>query len=274
MANKINDFGLIFADDVIYPEKALVVAKEVASYIDATKLTISNTLQDLRLLSRTKEATEKTVIADFKVADVGVWNQKMNLWEGTNEKTVSMLMNAGADYVICHTFPGTSSIQECVEVGHALGGGILTLPFMTHKGAELFFDQPVDSIYTRETLEKLKINVDSGRCKTISDLILLLGEYFNVDGFIGPANNPQKLRRYREFTQRAIYGPGIGRQAKDNVTPQQQLEEFYKICGKSSGAIIGSAIYGDPKNPDIQNAVKYAEEFRTWRNEVVTKLFG
>lgn len=270
----INDFGLIFADDVLYPEKALLVAKEVASYMDATKLTISNTLQDFRLISRTKEATRKPVIADFKVADIGFWNQKTKFWEGTDGKIVHELISAGADYVICHAFPGTSSLQECVDVGHALGGEILIIPYMTGKGADLFFGQPIDFSYTRKALGNLGINVDIERCKTISDLILVLGEYFNVDGFIGTANNPSISQRYREFTQKAIYGTGIGRQYTGNMPLQQQLEQFYQICGKNSGAIIGSAIYGDPKYPDIGNAIKSAEKFREWRNEVAIKLFG
>jgi len=266
-------YGLILADDVLDPEKALEVAKAAAPYMDATKLTISNCLKDLQLLSRVKKETGKPVIADSKVADIGFWNEKNRKWEGTNGKTVSTLIDAGADYITCQMFPGTSSIQECVEVAHSLGGKILTLPYMTHRGADVFFDQPINLLYTKDKLESLGIAVDIKRCDTISDLILVLGEYFKVDGYIGPANTPKKLIRYRQFTTKTIDGPGIGRQVIGDLTPQKQLKIFYDTCGEDSGAIIGSAIYGSPKNPDLASVVGAAKTFRLWRDQICNDMY-
>lgn len=263
MSSEISDYGLILSNDDVAPKKALDITKKIFPYMDATKLTLSNTVHDLRILSRVKEETNKPVIVDLKVADIGFMNQETSLWEGTNASIVRTFINAGADYITCHTFPGTSSIQECVEVAHSIGGKILTLPYMSGRGAELFFGQPIHLEYTNRTLHELGIPLDSRGLYTISDLVLALGEYFEVDGYIGPANNLQVLKRYREHTQRPVYGPGIGRQATDDLSLREQLEQFYRICGRKSAAIIGSAIYTAP------DPVKAAEEFRIWRDDIV-----
>jgi len=263
MSSEIPEYGLIFSDDDTSPEKALNIAKRISPYMDAIKLNLTNTAIDFQLVSRVKETTDKPVIVDLKVADIGFWNGKTTSWEGTDAQIIKTFVNAGADYVTCHTFPGTSSIQECVEVAHSIGGRILTLPYMSGRGGELFFGQPIHLGYTNRILRELDIPFDTGRLYTISDLILTLGEYFEVDGYIGPANNLQVLTRYRALTQRPIYGPGIGRQATGDLPLREQLEQFYRICGRRSAAIIGSAIYNVP------DPVKAAEEFRIWRDDIV-----
>jgi orotidine-5'-phosphate decarboxylase len=263
MSSAIREYGLIFADDINDPERALFIAKEVSPYMDAIKLHVPNTLRELSLFSKVKEATDKPIIADFKTAEIGFWNDNTNQWEGQSATIVNALLDAGADYITCHTFPATSSIQECIEVAHAKGGKILTLPYMSGVGAELFFSQPIHLGYTNRTLCELGIPIDTRRLHTISDLILALGEYFNVDGYIGPANVPEVLRRYRHLTQRPIYAPGIGRQARNNLSPQEQLEQFYKICGRNSAVIIGSSIY------NALDPTRSAEEFKVLRDVLV-----
>lgn len=261
-------YGLILANDITDDaEKALQLSMDVARYMDAIKIGVSTAAleRDFGLLGRIRDSTGRRVIADFKVADVGVRNKKTGEWEGTNEKIVRKAIRAGADYVICHTIPGTSSIQECIEVGHAMGARILTLPYMTHAGAELFFGQPISREYSDGVLKKLGIQADIENCRTISDLILVLGEALNVDGYIGPSNNPAVLRRYREFSQKPIYGPGIGRQAIGDITPKQQLQTFYEICGSNSAPIIGSAIYG------AERPAEAAAEFYRWRHDLVDR---
>jgi len=268
--SEIGPYGLILANDITDDAgRALKLSVDVAPYLDAMKIGISTAAleRDFGLLGRVKDTTGRIVIADFKVADVGVKN-KQGAWEGTNEKIVRKAVNAGADYVICHTISGTSSIQECVDVGHSMGARILTLPYMTHVGAELFFGHPIDAAYSIRVLEKLGIDADIEECRTISDLILVLGETLNVDGYIGPANNPAVLSRYREFSQKPIYGPGIGRQARDGSTPEQQLQAFYEICGSNSAPIIGSAIYG------ADDPAKAAEEFMIYRDNIAARMRG
>ena len=261
---QMGPYSLIFSNDITDdPVKAIELSEEVAPYFDAIKIGMSTAAlrRDFGLLGDVKQATGKIIVADFKVADIGFRN-KSGVWEGTNEKIVRRAVNAGADYVICHTFPGISSLQECIDVGHSLGAKILTLPFMTGSGAELFFGQPIDKEHSNEVLNKLGIDVNIGSCRTISDLILVLGESVGVDGYIGPANLPLVLMRYREITKKPIFSPGIGRQAFDGATPQQQMRTFFDICGHNSCPIIGSAVYG------AANPREAAADFKRWRNEI------
>jgi len=261
-------FGLVFANDLIHTEKAIDMSKVIAPFVDGIKIGIATILgEGLTTLRKIKEITDRIIIADFKVADIGFWNAKRDKWEGTNAKIIESTISAGADYVICHSIIGISSIQECVEVSHSLGGKVLTLPYMTHKGAKLFFGHPINIEHIFEVFNEYGVEIketDIEKCKTISDIIILLGEKIGVDGYIGPANNFEVLKRYRELTQKEIFGPGIGRQAIGDITPKDQLKKFYEVCGEKSAAIIGSAIYA------AENPVKAAEEFKKWRDEIVS----
>lgn len=260
-------YGLILANDLLEPERAKKVSKSVASYVDGIKIGIPAILDvGVSMIRETKDLTGKIVVADFKVADIGFWNKEKSQWEGTNAKIVGKVIDAGADYVICHSIIGISSIQESIEVAHSRGGKVLTLPYMTHKGAELFFGHPLNIDHVVKVFESVGIKSVESKlktCKTVSDLILVLGDHLGVDGFIGPANKPNILRRNREFTEKEIFGPGIGRQAVGKSTPKDQLENFYRICGERSATIIGSAIY---KATDPSEAAK---NFMNWRDEVV-----
>jgi orotidine-5'-phosphate decarboxylase len=147
-----------------------------------------------------------------------------------------------------------------------MGGKVLTLPYMTHVGAQLFFGHPLNIEHVVNVFEKTDIKLAENKvkkCKTISDAILILGDYLGVDGFIGPANNPEVLKRYRQFTGKDIFAPGIGRQSVGKLTPKEQLKKFFEICGEKSAAIVGSAIY---KSPD---PAKAANEFSKLRDEAV-----
>lgn len=260
-------FGLIFSNDIMENDRSIQVSKEVAPYFDGIKLGMASVLgKGLELIKETKRVTDKMIIADFKVADIGFWSLNKNSWEGTNAKIVEQAVNAGADYIICHSIVGVSSIQECLDIAHSMGSKILTLPYMTHKGAELFFSHPINLDHIAEVFENMGINISEDKlrtCKTVTDSILALGHSLNVDGFIGPANKFEVLRRYRKFTDKGIFGPGIGRQVLGNLTPKTQLEKFYETCGRNSAAIIGSAIY------KAEDPVEAAKEFKKWRNEVV-----
>ena len=259
-------YGLILANDITQPERAIKISKDVAPYVDGIKIGITTVLDiGTPVIKKIKSVYKsKLVIADFKVADIGFWDKEGKIWDGTNKKIVENAVSAGADYVICHSINGISSIQECIEVAHSMGGKVLTLPYMTHVGAELFFGHPLDIEYVAKVFERANVSISREkltRCKTISDAILVLGDYLKVDGFIGPANNWELLKRYREFTSKEIFAPGIGRQAVGNQTVPEQIRGFFKICGERSAIIVGSAIY---KSPNPQGA---ALEFAKLRDE-------
>lgn len=263
-------FGLVFANDLIKMERAMRISEAVAPYFDGIKLSIASVLdRGVTLIKEIKKLTDKVIIADFKVADMGFLNKKKNRWEGTNAKIVEKAVNAGADYVICHSITGLSSIQECIDVAHSMGAKVLTLPYMTHEGAELFFGHPADLRHVIKVFENIDVDISENKlrvCETVSDVLLVLGDFLGVDGFIGPANNPEVLRRYRMFTDKEIFGPGIGRQATGGLTPKEQLKRFYEICGERSAAIIGSAIY------TADDPTKIAEEFKSYRSDIIGEV--
>ncbi len=262
--------GLIFANDIVESTRAKKISDAVAPFVDGIKIGITTTLESgTSIIKAIKTSTGKTIIADFKVADIGFYNKEKGRWEGTNAKIIANLADAGADYIICHSIVGTSSIQECIEVAHGKDARVLTLPYMTHKGAGLFFGLPVDLTHIAKVLNETGINVPQDRlntCRTVSDIILVLGDALNIDGFIGPANNLGVLKRYRELSTKSIFGPGIGRQVVGGSSPKEQLERFFSIAGSKSAAIIGSAIYA------AEEPAKAAREFADWRNEIKEKL--
>jgi orotidine-5'-phosphate decarboxylase len=142
------------------------------------------------------------------------------------------------------------------------------LPYMTHKGAQLFFGHPLNFEHVSRAFTEYGLSLPESRlreCKTISDALLVLGDYLRVDGFIGPANNIQILKDYRRLTDKEIFGPGIGRQSINNLTPKDQLKSFYETCGERSAAIIGSSIYAAP------DPAEAAQEFKKWKVELTEK---
>jgi len=266
----MKDYAVVLANDLTEPEKMLDVLKKAAPYLDAVKIGITSSMKPgTGIFAKAKEIMlDKPVLADYKIADVGVLN-KNGEWEGTNAKIVKTLAEAcDGVYITCHTIVGLSSIHECVEVAHPLGAKVLTLPFMSHKGAGLFFDMPLEKEYVNAELVKYGItNLAKGPlCEKISDLILALGEHFGVDGYIGPANKPKILERYRLFTDKPVWSPGFGRQDETGRTLEQQIKDFAGLLGPNSRMIVGSLIY------KAEDPAKAAEDVMRTRDKVISSL--
>lgn len=252
----MKNYAVILANDHIESRDVLRVTDQVRDNgIDGIKLGITSTMSPgVGVIEEVKKLVGDgvSIIADYKVADIGFKNKEGH-WQGTNSKIVGTLSDAGADYIICHTIVGTSSIHESVETAHAHGSKVLTLPFMTHQGAELFFGMPLDSTQVEHVLGvlanqygaevPLQILDNSPQLRTITDIILALGGVFGVDGYIGPGNNPDVLKRYREFTDELLCCPGFGRQDKLGRSLEEQISAWAHIVGPRSGMIVGSLIY-------------------------------
>ena len=214
------------------------------------------------------------VLADYKVADIG-FRREDEEWSGTNARIVRALAEAGADYITCHTITGISSIEESVAAAHANGTKVLTLPYMTHRGADLFFGMPIDKDqreHIKESFERYGLTEEDNPdlhyivddVESVTELIILLGTHFNVDGHIGPGNNPDVLNTYRRLTGSAIWSPGFGRQSEKTL--EEQITEWAEIVGPNSAMIVGSLIYR------AQNPAKAAREVKEIRNKVIAEL--
>lgn len=252
---EIKDYALLLAIDSTEEKEVLGLSSALGGLVDGVKIGASPLLAcGAQIVRKVKETANNPIIADLKVADIAFRSSKEGSgWTGTNSKIIETALRAGVDYVICHTIVGTSSIRECVDVAHAMGGKVLTLPFMTHEGAGLFFDQPLDIEHTSRWLDrespratsallslgKRKKEESGWRSKalTVSDLIMVVGEECGVDGYVAPANIPELMSDYRKVTDRFVLAPGIGRQGG-------RIEDVYRILGPKSAAAVGHAIYG------------------------------
>jgi orotidine-5'-phosphate decarboxylase len=82
-------YGLVLANDLTVPDRAMKVSEQVAPYVDGIKIGITTILDTgVSLIRKAKQTSHTTVIADFKVADIGFWNKEKKSWEGTNAKIV------------------------------------------------------------------------------------------------------------------------------------------------------------------------------------------
>lgn len=272
---QIRNYGLVLAVDSRTRDEALGLVASVGPLVDGIKIGVPTLITNgSSIVGRIKDLFEGPLIADLKVADIGL-KAKNNSWSGTNRAIVEAAISAGIGYVICHTITGTSSIEECVATAHSMGGRVLTLPYMTHKGAGLFFDHPLDLDYVSDRLDELGMKdvndrvVELAKRKksehgwrswsvTFSDLVLLIGEELGVDGYIGPANMVEVLRDYRRLTSRLVLATGVGRQGGI-------LTEVYSILGERSAAIVGHSIYDSP------DPVAACEELLAERVEVTRR---
>jgi len=272
------EYGLVLAIDGRDRGEVLKLAGRVGPLVDGIKLGVPTLLSNSStIVAGVKEFFDGPVIADLKVADIGFSTGKgAGGWSGTNRQIVETAVSAGIDYVICHTIMGVPSLDECVATAHSLGGKVLSLPYMTHVGAGLFYDHPIDMSHVSKSLADLGMSrlgdrivelagtkmAQQGwrsRSVTISDLALLIGEELGVDGYIGPANKVEVLRDYRKLTSRLVVATGVGRQGGS-------LSEVYSTLGRSSGAIVGHAIYDSP-DPVMACRGLLAERERTLGGE-------
>ena len=252
MTKEVRDYAIVLAIDDKERARAVALASEVGPLVDAIKLGVPTLITNgVSIVRDLKSVYQGPLIADLKVADIGFKASGAKEWSGTNRSIVEAAVSGGVDYVICHTIVGTTSIQECVDTAHAMGGRVLTLPNMTQTSAGLFFDNALDEegearlsklgfsgVVTRvQKLRKKKLTEAGWRSRkvSVSDLILLLGEEVGVDGYVAPANKPEVMKDYRRITLRRIFATGVARQGG-------KLGDVYSILGRNSAAIVGHEI--------------------------------
>ncbi len=266
-------FGLVFACDVVDEAVAHDITLSVLQHLDGIKigapLTLKIGINGVRRLIRSirEQHADKIIIVDYKLADVGIFRD--GRWQGVNARIVELLSDLEVDYVICHGITGIDAIRECIDVAHEHDVKVLAIAHMTHRGADLFFSHPLDVKHVMSELKSYGLDVSSERlreCKTVMDLIVVLGETLGADGYVCPANKPNVLRRVRELTRKPILGPGVGRQGAAHLSIRDQMRMFYSICGESSAIVVGSLIY------EAESPKRRAEEIRIIRDEIVQEL--
>jgi orotidine-5'-phosphate decarboxylase len=250
----MDPYSIIFSADLSVKSRLIEVAKEIKPSIDGIKIHLSSLIYygHSLLEQLADDFYNKTLILDLKIGDIGFLS-KNGKYEGSNAKILQAAREATVSYkevyVTIHGFPGPVSVEECVDIAHDLGLKVLLIPYMSHKGAEVFYNFKFsNSKDDKKIFKKYNMDLNFIHPLTASESILYLGEQLGVDGFIGPSNNLDIIHSYRRFSNRLIASPGFGRQSHG----QSINEQFYnwaKEAGPNSAAIIGSFIYKD-KHPE------------------------
>ncbi|HPJ72899.1 MAG TPA: orotidine-5'-phosphate decarboxylase, partial [bacterium] len=95
--------GIVLALDVPDRERAFSLLDEVADFIDVIKFNYPLILREgLRIVTDIKRRYRKPILADFKVADVPV----------TNDRIVRLAAEAGADGIMVHGFIGIDALRS------------------------------------------------------------------------------------------------------------------------------------------------------------------
>ena len=249
-------FAIIYSSDLLNDLQTLKIINEIKEHIDGIKLGLPIMIQyGEGIIKKIKEITNKPLIADFKVADIGF--HRNNQWSGSNAKIIEKAYEIGFEYITFHPIVGISSTIECVTKAHEIGMKVLAIPNMTGVGSELIYNQPINRDHIKDIM--LENNLNSKiieDCITTTELILNICEELKVDGYIGPANKLDIIKKYREITDRPIFSPGIGRQ-NNNKEILDQINELKLVCGDNCAMIIGSTIYSST-NPirTIKNIVE------------------
>lgn len=98
--------GIMLALDVPGRDQAFRLLDRIAGEIDVIKFNYPLVLREgLEIITRVRETYDKPILADFKIADVPV----------TNNRIIGLCREAGADGVMVQGFIGIDAIQSAIE---------------------------------------------------------------------------------------------------------------------------------------------------------------
>jgi orotidine-5'-phosphate decarboxylase len=147
------------------------------------------------------------LIADLKINDI----------ESTNLNIVDSLFDFGFSAVIANPFVGREEgLGKVVERVHSLGGGILFLVYMSHKGAE----------------EGYALRLEGG--KPLYRVFAERARDWKADGVVVSAKSADKIAETRKVVGKdcLIFSPGVGAQGGDAKMGASSGADFL-IVGRS-----------------------------------------
>ncbi|MEL9908617.1 MAG: orotidine-5'-phosphate decarboxylase [Desulfurococcus sp.] len=161
-----------------------ILVRGVDEYVSGYKIGIPFLLKHGKQgIRRLRRLTEKPIIADLKLADIG----------DIMSTTVKHLANTGVNAVIAHAFVGyNGALETLMKTSMVTGIGIILVASMSHEGSREFIDKHID--------EFLDLAVKA-----------------EVEGIVTPATRPNVIRYARERLGGSIkiYSPGIGIQGAE-----------------------------------------------------------
>jgi orotidine-5'-phosphate decarboxylase len=197
------------AKNLLKDAKKILV--ETSDYICAVKLNfhliVPLSLAELSSVNSIIGSYGLPSIADIKLNDIG----------NTNRVATEYLWLAGFSAVIVNPLVGYEGALDVVlSRAQKLGKGVITLAFMSHKGAE----------------EGYGLVLKDGR--TLFELFLDRAKEWNVDGIIVGSTRTEKIERarIRVGEEIKIFSPGSGAQGGDALSSLNAGSD-YLIVGRS-----------------------------------------
>jgi orotidine-5'-phosphate decarboxylase len=187
-----------------FAEKAI---SDIQDHICAIKLNFHAILplsgKELASLNRLAHSRGLQCLADIKLNDI----------ENTNAVALEHLVGRmGFDCVIANPFVGRDGLESMVKKARGLGGGIIALVYMSHKGAS----------------EGYGLQVQGGRLyRTFLERATAAG----ADGIVVGASNLDILKEL-SGQDLPIYSPGVGAQGADAPAVAKSGAD-YLIVGRS-----------------------------------------
>ncbi|MFP3919086.1 orotidine-5'-phosphate decarboxylase [Lysinibacillus telephonicus] len=158
---------IILALDTESKAEAIKVLDQTHDLIDVIKFNYPLILKEgLSLISEIKQRYGLKILADFKVADVPV----------TNNRIVELVKKAGADAIMVHGFIGTDALLEIMNIANN-EIGVIIVTELTHPGG-LEFTRPysIDFANICSLIDAYGIQAPGTRPDQINQLRNTIGE--------------------------------------------------------------------------------------------------
>lgn len=173
---------IMLALDTPNRKESFDVLDKTYDLIDAVKFNYPLILREgLAIITDIKEKYEVKVVADFKIADVPV----------TNNRIVKLVKEAGVDAVMVHGFIGSDALLEIMDIANE-EMGVIIVTELTHPGGLEF--------------TRLHSKDFAGLCN-----------FVDAYGIQAPGTRPEQIKKLREIIgpEKIIVSCGIGSQGGD-----------------------------------------------------------
>jgi orotidine-5'-phosphate decarboxylase len=155
------------------------IVEEVSPHVSGFKIGLSLLLEKgLGVISKVKKFSEREVIADLKLADIG----------DIMIATLKLLASVGVDAIIAHGFIGVSdALDKLIAEAEKYDVNVILVVSMSHRGSEKYIDKHFEEL--------------------LQDAVQL-----GVHGVVIPATKPHLITQARRVlgSEVYIYSPGVG----------------------------------------------------------------
>lgn len=216
---KLPESHIMLALDTPDREKSFEVLEQTYDLIDAVKFNYPLILKEgLSIITEVKEKYGVKVVADFKVADVPV----------TNNRIVKIVKEAGVDAIMVHGFIGSDALLEIMDIANN-ELGIIIVTELTHPGGLEF-----TRMHSKNFAELCNF-VDAYGIQapgTRPDQIKILREIVGPDKIIVSCGVGAQGGSFEEAINAGADFAIIGRAIYEHPNPREAVISFRKMSNK------------------------------------------